>query len=36
MLTHNRAYSGIAVNDMAAARRFYADTLELHTSEDSA
>jgi len=34
MLTDNRAYSGIAVNDMAAARRFYADTLGLNTSEE--
>ena len=34
MLADNRAYSGIAVNDMAAARCFYADTLGLKTSEE--
>jgi predicted enzyme related to lactoylglutathione lyase len=34
MLTDNHAYSGIAVNDMAVARRFYADTLGLNTSDE--
>jgi catechol 2,3-dioxygenase-like lactoylglutathione lyase family enzyme len=34
MLTDTKAYSGIAVTDMAQARRFYADTLELRTSEE--
>ena len=34
MLTDNHAYSGIAVNDMAVARRFYAETLGLDTSEE--
>jgi catechol 2,3-dioxygenase-like lactoylglutathione lyase family enzyme len=34
MLTDTTAYSGIAVADMAAARRFYADTLGLRTSKE--
>ena len=34
MLTETKAYSGIAVTDMAEARQFYADTLELRTSEE--
>ena len=34
MLTEMKAYSGIAVADMAEARQFYADTLELRTSEE--
>ena len=33
MLTDHHAFSGIAVSDMAAARRFYADTLGLNTSD---
>jgi catechol 2,3-dioxygenase-like lactoylglutathione lyase family enzyme len=34
MLANSKAYSGIAVTDMASARRFYADTLGLNTSEE--
>lgn len=34
MLTNATAYSGIAVDDMDAARRFYADVLGLRTSEE--
>ena len=35
MLSETKAYSGIAATDMAEARRFYAETLELRTSEPS-
>jgi catechol 2,3-dioxygenase-like lactoylglutathione lyase family enzyme len=34
MLTHQHAFSGIAVQDMAAARRFYTNTLGLTTSDE--
>jgi catechol 2,3-dioxygenase-like lactoylglutathione lyase family enzyme len=34
MLSETSAYSGIAVRDMADARRFYADTLGVRTSEE--
>ena len=34
MLAEAKAYSGIAVTDMAEARRFYAETLGLRTSEE--
>jgi catechol 2,3-dioxygenase-like lactoylglutathione lyase family enzyme len=33
MLADSEAYSGFAVPDLAAARRFYADTLGLNVSE---
>ena len=35
MLAQAPAFSGIAVTDMAAARRFYTETLELGTSEEN-
>jgi catechol 2,3-dioxygenase-like lactoylglutathione lyase family enzyme len=34
MFTDTRAYSGIAVRDLAAARKFYGEVLGLRTSED--
>ena len=34
MLSEAGAYSGIAVQDMAEARRFYAETLGVRTSEE--
>jgi catechol 2,3-dioxygenase-like lactoylglutathione lyase family enzyme len=34
MLENTRAYSGIAVRDLDAARTFYAETLGLRTSEE--
>jgi catechol 2,3-dioxygenase-like lactoylglutathione lyase family enzyme len=34
MLTDTRAYSGIAVRDLAAARQFYGEVLGLRVSED--
>ncbi len=34
MFEDTRAYSGIAVHDMDEARRFYAETLGLRTSEE--
>jgi catechol 2,3-dioxygenase-like lactoylglutathione lyase family enzyme len=34
MLTDSRAFSGIAVRDLAAARQFYGDVLGLRTSEE--
>jgi catechol 2,3-dioxygenase-like lactoylglutathione lyase family enzyme len=34
MLADTKAYSGLAVKDMQQARAFYADTLELRTSEE--
>jgi catechol 2,3-dioxygenase-like lactoylglutathione lyase family enzyme len=34
MLSDTSAYSGVAVRDMAEARRFYAEILGLHTSEE--
>jgi catechol 2,3-dioxygenase-like lactoylglutathione lyase family enzyme len=34
MLTNSRAYSGLAVRDLEAAREFYADTLGLKTTEE--
>jgi catechol 2,3-dioxygenase-like lactoylglutathione lyase family enzyme len=34
MLGDTRAFSGLAVRDLAEARRFYADTLGLKISED--
>jgi catechol 2,3-dioxygenase-like lactoylglutathione lyase family enzyme len=34
MLSETSAYSGIAVRDMAEARRFYAETLGVRTSEE--
>jgi catechol 2,3-dioxygenase-like lactoylglutathione lyase family enzyme len=33
MLANTKAYSGLAVSDLQAARRFYGDTLGLRTSE---
>jgi predicted enzyme related to lactoylglutathione lyase len=35
MLANHRAFSGIAVKDLAAARRFYAETLGLDVSEEN-
>jgi catechol 2,3-dioxygenase-like lactoylglutathione lyase family enzyme len=34
MFGNSRAFSGFAVNDMAEAKRFYADTLGLKVSEE--
>ncbi len=34
MFENTRAYSGVAVHDLAAARRFYGATLGLRTSEE--
>ena len=34
MLADTKAYSGLAVKDMQQARKFYADTLGLRTSEE--
>ena len=34
MLTNSKAYSGLAVRDLGAARQFYADTLGLKTTEE--
>lgn len=34
MLANTRAYSGLAVNDLNEARKFYAETLGLRTSEE--
>src|SRR5688500_706836 len=34
MLANSRAYSGLAVHDLREARRFYAVTLGLQTSEE--
>jgi catechol 2,3-dioxygenase-like lactoylglutathione lyase family enzyme len=34
MLTDTKAFSGIAVRDLAAARQFYGEVLGLRTSED--
>ncbi len=34
MLTDTRAFSGIAVRDLATARQFYGEVLGLRTSED--
>lgn len=34
MFTTTNAFSGFAVGDLAEARRFYEDTLELRVSED--
>ncbi len=34
MFEETRAYSGIAVHDLAAARSFYGETLGLRTSEE--
>ena len=34
MLTDSRAYSGFSVDDLDAARRFYADTLGLRVSDE--
>jgi catechol 2,3-dioxygenase-like lactoylglutathione lyase family enzyme len=34
MLEDTKAYSGIAVNDLEAARQFYGETLGLRTSEE--
>lgn len=34
MSTDTRAYSGIAVRDLAAARQLYGEVLGLRTSED--
>ncbi|MGX5654712.1 VOC family protein [Geodermatophilus nigrescens] len=35
MLTDTRAFSGIAVRDLAAARQFYGEVLGLRTSEEN-
>jgi catechol 2,3-dioxygenase-like lactoylglutathione lyase family enzyme len=35
MLTDSKAFSGFAVDDMAAARAFYADTLGIKTTEEN-
>jgi catechol 2,3-dioxygenase-like lactoylglutathione lyase family enzyme len=34
MLTETKAFSGIAVRDLAAARQFYGEVLGLRTSEE--
>jgi catechol 2,3-dioxygenase-like lactoylglutathione lyase family enzyme len=34
MFANTKAYSGIAVNDLQAARKFYGETLGLRTSEE--
>jgi catechol 2,3-dioxygenase-like lactoylglutathione lyase family enzyme len=34
MFEHTRAFSGFSVDDIAAARRFYGETLGLRVSED--
>jgi catechol 2,3-dioxygenase-like lactoylglutathione lyase family enzyme len=34
MFTDTKAFSGFAVDDVQAARRFYGDTLGIRTSED--
>jgi catechol 2,3-dioxygenase-like lactoylglutathione lyase family enzyme len=34
VLTDSRAFSGFSVNDLDAARRFYADTLGLRVSDE--
>jgi catechol 2,3-dioxygenase-like lactoylglutathione lyase family enzyme len=34
VLTDSRAFSGFSVNDLAAARRFYTDTLGLRVSDE--
>jgi catechol 2,3-dioxygenase-like lactoylglutathione lyase family enzyme len=34
MLANTKAYSGIAVNDLEAAREFYGETLGVRTSEE--
>jgi catechol 2,3-dioxygenase-like lactoylglutathione lyase family enzyme len=34
MLTNAKAYSGLAVNDLQQARKFYGETLGLKTSEE--
>jgi catechol 2,3-dioxygenase-like lactoylglutathione lyase family enzyme len=34
MFADTKAFSGLAVNDLEEARRFYGDTLGLRTSED--
>src|SRR5215218_2059571 len=34
MLANTKAYSGLAVHDLEAARTFYRDTLGLRTSEE--
>ncbi|MBF8191442.1 VOC family protein [Nonomuraea sp. K274] len=34
MFGHTKAYSGFAVNDIAAAKRFYGQTLGLRVSEE--
>ena len=34
MLEHSKAFSGFSVDDIAAARTFYADTLGLRVTED--
>jgi catechol 2,3-dioxygenase-like lactoylglutathione lyase family enzyme len=34
VLTNSKAYSGLAVRDLGAARQFYADTLGLKTTEE--
>ena len=36
MLKSHRAFSGFSVNDLAAAKRFYAETLGLHVVEEGA
>ena len=33
MLEHSKAFSGFSVDDIAAARSFYADTLGLRVTE---
>jgi catechol 2,3-dioxygenase-like lactoylglutathione lyase family enzyme len=35
MFTHTKAFSGFAVDDLDAARRFYGETLGLKTSEEN-
>ena len=34
MFANTKAYSGLAVNDLEAAREFYGETLGLSTSEE--
>ena len=35
MPTYTNAYSGFSTNDIAATRRFYADTLGLEATEEN-
>ena len=35
MFAHTKAFSGFAVDDLAAAKKFYGDTLGLNVSEEN-